>query len=513
MQAHLNKPWDVIVIGGGATGMGVALDAAVRGFDTLLLEQSDFAQGTSSRSTKLIHGGVRYLAQGDILLVYEALQERGIVLKNAPYITGNQEFVVPVYSWGDLAMYGAGLKFYDFLARSLSLGRSEVIGRKKVLEKLPLLRQEGLKGGIVYRDGQFDDARMTIAMAHSCTDHGAIVLNHFRVTRLVKKNGKTISGAVTVDGVTGHEYTVEARVVINATGIFTDEIIRMDRPAAKPNIRPSQGVHIVLDGSFLESRSAVMIPKTDDGRVLFAIPWMGKVVVGTTDTPVNVITNEPVAMDEEIGFILRNAGKYMIRQPGRKDILSVFAGLRPLAADPDNPDTTREISRRHKITLSSSGLLSVYGGKWTFYRRMAEETIDKAAAAGLLESRPCGTKDLCLVSLNGAGKESRFSVYGKGAEEIENLVSTNPGSGEKLHPAFPWTRAECIWMCRNEMPVTLEDMLARRTRALFLNARASLDLAPAVAAVMAEELGWDSGTVENQLATYRNLAENYLSNW
>jgi len=513
MQAHLNKPWDVIVIGGGATGLGVALDAAVRGFDTLLLEQVDFAKGTSSRSTKLIHGGVRYLSQGDILLVYEALQERGLVLKNAPYLTGNQEFVVPVYTWGDLFMYGAGLKFYDFLSRKLSLGKSEVIGRKKVLERLPLLNQEGLKGGVIYHDGQFDDARMALAMAHSCVDHGAIVLNHMRVTQLVKKNGKKVSGVVVVDGVTGDEVVAEARVVINATGVFTDEIYRMDRPGAKPHIRPSQGVHIVLDGSFLESNSAIMIPKTDDGRVLFAIPWMGKVVVGTTDTPVNQISEEPVALDEEVGFILRNAGKYLIRQPGRKDILSVFAGLRPLASDPDNPDATREISRRHKITLSASGLLSVYGGKWTFYRRMAEETIDKAARAGMLESRPCGTSHLCLVPVPETVKNTRFLIYGKGAAEIENLIAGNPESGKKLHPAFDYTVAEISWICKNEMPVTLEDMMARRTRALFLHAAASMELAPAVAAIMAEQAGWDADTAEEQIASYRSVAQNYLAHW
>jgi glycerol-3-phosphate dehydrogenase len=510
MQKHPDKPWDIIVIGGGATGLGVALDATTRGYKTLLLEQNDFAKGTSSRSTKLIHGGVRYLAQGDIFLVHEALKERGIILRNAPHLSRNQEFIVPVYYWTDLIMYGVGLKFYDFLAGRLSLGRSKIIGRKKALEILPLLNQQGLKGGVMYHDGQFDDARMAVSMAHGCVDNGAVVLNYFKVTQLRKDNGKKISGVVAVDTVSGMEYTLNARLVINAAGVFADEITRMDKPASKPSIRPSQGVHIVLDGSFLESKSAIMIPKTDDGRVLFAIPWLGKVVVGTTDTLVDDISLEPKAMDEEIGFILRNAGKYMIRQPGRKDILSVFAGLRPLATDPDNPEATREVSRRHKITLTSSGLLSIIGGKWTFYRRMAEETIDKAIRAGILEKRPCVTKELCLASDFAQYGSRRFSLYGNKSGDIEKMILENPEAGKLLHPGFPYTKGEIIWICQNEMPVTLEDVLARRIRMLFLDAKASIAMAPVVAEIMSEELGWDKDHTENQLSAYRQLALNYL---
>jgi glycerol-3-phosphate dehydrogenase len=510
MQKHPEQPWDIIVIGGGATGLGVALDATTRGFKTLLLEQSDFAKGTSSRSTKLIHGGVRYLAQGDILLVHEALKERGIILKNSPHLSRNQEFIVPVYNWTDLFLYGLGLKFYDFLAGRLSLGRSKVIGRKKVLEILPLLNQQGLKGGVVYHDGQFDDARMAVSMAHVCVENGATVLNYCKVTRIMKDGRNKISGVSAVDMVSGLEYTLNARLVINAAGVFADEITRMDKPGSKPSIRPSQGVHIVLDGSFLESNSAIMIPKTDDGRVLFAIPWLGKVVVGTTDTPINDISLEPKAMDEEIGFILRNAGKYLIRQPGRKDILSVFAGLRPLATDPDNPEATREVSRRHKITLSSSGLLSIIGGKWTFYRRMAEETIDKAIRAGFLEKRPCVTKELRLGSNDQQNSNQRLSLYGKDSIEIEKMILDNPATGELLHPAFPYTKAEIIWICQNEMPVTLEDVLARRIRLLFLDAKTSIVIAPVVAEIMADKLGWDKDYTENQLSEYKSLALNYL---
>jgi glycerol-3-phosphate dehydrogenase len=512
MQQHLTEPWDIIVIGGGATGLGVALDAATRGYKTLLLEQSDFAKGTSSRSTKLIHGGVRYLAQGDILLVYEALKERGIILQNTPHLSRNQEFTVPVYTWGDLIMYAFGLKFYDLLAGRLSLGKSEFIGRKKVLQKLPLLKQQGLKGGVVYHDGQFDDARMAIAMVQSCVDHGAVPLNYFKVTNLKKDSRKKIRGVICTDLESGLEYSIDARLVINATGVFADEISRMDKPGSKPTIRPSQGVHIVLDGSFLKSESAIMIPKTDDGRVLFAIPWLGKVVVGTTDTPVDTISLEPVAMDPEIGFILRNAGKYLVRQPERKDILCVFAGLRPLATNPDNPETTREISRRHKITLSSSGLLSVIGGKWTFYRRMAEETIDKAIRSGILENRPCVTKELQLGNNHPALKNQRLSLYGNKSGDIEKMILENPSSGALLHPSFPYTKAEILWICRNEMPVALEDVLARRLRVLFLDAKASLEMAPSVAQMMSEELGWDKNRIETQLCEYKNFTSNYICN-
>ena len=384
LQRSKETGWDVIVIGGGATGLGIALDASTRGFKTLLLEQSDFAKGTSSRSTKLVHGGVRYLAQGDILLVTEALHERGRILKNAPHLTSNQEFIIPVYTLWDVILYTVGLTFYDLLAGRLSLGRSYFISRSRAIARLPLLKKEGLKGGIVYHDGQFDDSRLAIAIAKACVDNGGTVLNYFKVTGLLKNEKGRITGVTAQDQKTGMEITLNSRLVINATGVFADEIHLMDDPGSKPTIRPSQGVHVVLDSSFLQSSSAIMIPKTDDGRVLFAIPWYGKIVVGTTDTPVDKISTEPKALDTEIDFILKTAGRYLTRAPSRNDVLCIFAGLRPLAADPDNPLSTKEVSRRHKISFSKSGLLSIVGGKWTSYRRMAEETINKAIKTGVL---------------------------------------------------------------------------------------------------------------------------------
>jgi glycerol-3-phosphate dehydrogenase len=510
LRDNLSQKWDIIVTGGGATGLGIALDAATRGYKTLLLEQSDFAKATSSRSTKLVHGGVRYLAQGDILLVTEALHERGIMLKNAPHLSANQEFVIPAYSLWDVILYTVGLKFYDLLAGRLSMGKSYFISRTKVLERLPLLKPEGLRGGIVYHDGQFDDSRMAICLAENCVAQGGTVLNYFRVTQLLKDEKGKITGVAALDTLSGKEYRINGKLVINATGIFADDIHRMDDRLSRPTIRPSQGVHIVLDSSFLDSDSAIMIPRTEDGRVLFAIPWYGRVVVGTTDTPLNTITLEPKALDEEIEFILRTAGKYLTRPPHREDILCIYAGLRPLAADPDNPESTKEVSRRHKITLSPSGLLSIVGGKWTSYRRMAEETIDKAIKAGILENRKCVTRSFRLCSGNTTLKSDRLNIYGNKAADIERMIAEDQELGSRINPDLPYTKAEIVWICRNEMPVMLDDVLARRTRSLFLNVRSSSTMAREVAGIMAKELGNDKNWQEDQIKEYEKLTNNYL---
>jgi glycerol-3-phosphate dehydrogenase len=502
--------WDIVVIGGGATGLGVALDGASRGFKTLLLEQSDFAKGTSSRSTKLVHGGVRYLAQGDLALVVEALHERGLMLKNAPHLTSNQEFVIPIYNSWDAFKYTAGLKFYDLLAGPLSMGKSYFIGREKTLIRLPMLNSKGLIGGVVYHDGQFDDSRMAMALAQSCADKGGVVLNYFKVTELTKNCDGKINSVKAKEVVSGEEFTFNANLVINATGVFADDIARMDNPGAAPTIKPSRGVHIVLDKSFLRSETALLIPKTDDGRVLFAIPWHDVVVVGTTDRPLDVISLEPVAHESEINFILHNAEKYLSKPPKREDVLCVFAGLRPLAANPNNPVSTKEVSRRHKITLSPSGLLSIIGGKWTTYRRMAEETIDKAINAGLLEKRNCVTSELKLTTLPAGNFVNRLKVYGDRYYEIEKMIYDHPELSIPIDKRFPYTRAEIIWICKNEMPITLEDVLARRTRALFLNARASSEIATVVAALMAEELGYDSAWQKAQIESYKQLVKNYI---
>jgi glycerol-3-phosphate dehydrogenase len=502
--------WDIIVIGGGATGLGIALDAVSRGYKTLLLEQSDFAKATSSRSTKLVHGGVRYMAQGDIFLVMEALRERGLMLKNAPHITFNQEFVIPVYTYWDVFLYTVGLKFYDLLAGRLSMGKSYFINAGKALERLPLLQPTGLKGGIVYHDGQFDDARMAVELARNTVEMGGTVLNYCKVTGLLKSENGSIIGVKTQEVTTGEEFLLKTGLVINATGVFADSISRMDNPSAKSTLRPSQGVHIVLDKSFLNSDSAIMIPKTNDGRVLFAIPWYNEVVVGTTDTPLDEISLEPVALQSEIDFILGTAGKYLIRPPLRSDVLSIFAGLRPLAANSSDPSATKEVSRRHKIILSKSGLLTIVGGKWTTYRMMAEETLDRAIKSGFLQKRKCITSDFKLGSKGENSSGSMLHIYGGNAIEIEKMIEEDPASGRPLDSRLPYTRAELRWICRNEMAVTLEDLLARRTRALILNARASADICTEVAALMAEEMGLGSEWQSEQIKSYKETVKNYI---
>jgi len=502
--------WDIIIIGGGATGLGIALDGASRGYKTLLLEQSDFAKGTSSRSTKLVHGGVRYMAQGDLLLVMEALHERGLMLKNAPHLTFNQEFVIPIYTVWDAIMYTVGLKFYDILAGRLSLGKSYFINKEKTLLKLPLLKPDGLRGGVVYHDGQFDDSRYAIALAQAAAERGGITLNYFGVTSLIKDEKGKICGVKATDKVSGTEFSLNAKLVINATGVFADDIARMDNPASKPTIKPSQGVHIVLDKSFLKSNSAIMIPKTSDGRVLFAIPWYNEVVVGTTDTPVGEVSLEPVALEKEINFILKTAELYLVKPPRREDVLCIFAGLRPLAANPDNPESTKEVSRRHKITLSSSGLLSIIGGKWTTYRRMAEETIDKAVSEGFLPNKKCITSDLKLTKISENNTVGRLHIYGEKSSEIEKMINDSPGLGDQIDLKLPYSKAEVIWICRNEMPVNVEDVLARRTRALLLNARSSADAAPEVAGLMAAEFGYDLNWQKIQIESYKALINKYI---
>jgi glycerol-3-phosphate dehydrogenase len=450
------------------------------------------------------------LAQGDLLLVMEALHERGLILKNAPHLTSNQEFIIPIYTWWDAILYTAGLKFYDLLAGRLSMGRSYFIDRRETIARLPQLIPKGLKGGVVYHDGQFDDSRMVLALARSCVEKGGVVLNYCRVTGLLKNENGKINGVRVKEMTSGDEFNLSASLVINATGVFADDISRMDKSESKPAIRPSQGIHIVLDKSFLHSKSAIMIPKTSDGRVLFAIPWYDEVVVGTTDTPLDTVSLEPVALEKEISFILKTAEKYFVKPPRREDILSIFVGLRPLAANHNDSASTKELSRRHKITLTPSGLLSIIGGKWTTYRLMAEETIDKAIKAGLLMGRKCVTADLKLTTLSEIDSSDHLHIYGERSSEIQKIINENPESGKLIDHRLPYTKAEMIWICRNEMPLTIEDMLARRTRSLFLNARASSEIANETACLMAEELGFDMKWQKEQIESYNQLVRNYI---
>lgn len=496
--------FDIVIIGGGATGLGIALDASLRDYSVLLIEKGDFASGTSSRSTKLVHGGVRYLAKGDILLVREALKERGIMLRNAPHLTDIQEFLIPVYTWWDAMLYTLGLGFYDLLSGRYSLGRSSFIGPSEVRKRLPLIRSRGLKGGILYHDGRFDDARYALELARAAVDQGATVLNYFSLSGFIKNDAGKILGIYCKDQAGGREYKVLSKLVINAGGVFSDEIRMMDQPGCRPGIRPSRGVHVVLDRSFLRGNTALMIPKTSDGRVLFLIPWYDRVIAGTTDTPVDRPENEPRASDEEIRFILKTAGMYLEKPPEITDVKSVFAGLRPLAAQQGRKGQTKEFSRRHRISWSPSGLLSVTGGKWTTYRLMAKETLEMAIRKGYLYKKACKTRNFKLSE--GQAGNDRLKVYGKGREEILELMKSTGENSKQLHPAFPYTAAEMRWICRNEMPCTLSDILARRTRALVLDAAMSMKLAAPVAGLMAEEMGKDAEWIDGELKKYSEIA-------
>ncbi|MCD6596097.1 MAG: glycerol-3-phosphate dehydrogenase/oxidase [Bacteroidales bacterium] len=505
------KQWDVIVIGGGATGLGAGVDACTRGYKTILFEQHDFAKGTSSRSTKLVHGGVRYLAQGDISLVLEALKERGLLRNNAPHLVRNQAFVIPNYEWWDGPFYTIGLKVYDLMSGKLGLGPSEHIDKEEVMKAIPNLKTEGLKGGTIYYDGQFDDSRLAINLAQTMNENGGTPLNYMKVVSLLKSEKDLITGVKVLDEETGIEYDVMAKVVVNATGVFADSIFKMDNPDAKKTIVPSQGVHIILDKKFLKGDSAIMIPKTSDGRVLFAVPWHNKVVVGTTDTLVDHIELEPRALQEEIDFILETAAEYLSAVPEKEDVLSVFAGLRPLAA-PEGPDEdTKEISRNHKIIVSLSGLVTIIGGKWTTYRRMGEDVIDKALLIGGLADEKSVTEKMPIHGfVKNFDMHDHLHYYGSDAVYIRELMVKHRELSNLLIENFSYVKAEVIWAVRVEMARTVEDFLARRIRLLLLDARSSIKAAPVVAELMALELNKDEKWVREQTDQYIKLAKEYM---
>jgi glycerol-3-phosphate dehydrogenase len=469
--AARTKPWDIAVIGGGATGMGIAVDAASRGYSVVLLEQHDFGKGTSSRSTKLVHGGVRYLQQGNISLVMEALEERGRLLRNAPHIVHDLEFIVPNYQWWEAPFYGIGMKVYDLLAGKYGFGPSQILSREEVLQRIPTLSQEGLRGGVKYHDGQFDDARLLIDLATTATQHGACLVNYARVVSLSKDSDGLTNGLGFRDQESGKQYTLAARCVINATGPFCDALRRVDEPAAKPIIAPSQGVHVVLPKAFLPGTAAIMVPHTRDGRVMFAIPWHGHTLIGTTDTAIDETTLEPDATSQEIEFIFETASDYLAKRPTRADVLSVFTGIRPLVKADDGSGTST-LSRDHTIQISASGLLTIAGGKWTTYRHMAQDAVDHAIVLGNLPERVCVTYKLAIH---------------------------NPGSHDD----------DAGWFVRHEMARTVEDVLARRTRLLFLDTRAALVKAPQVARELAHELGRDEAWQQSQLSAFNDTANHF----
>ncbi len=514
-----NDLFDLLVVGGGATGCGIALDAALRGLKVALVEKQDLAEGTSSRSTKLVHGGVRYLEKAvkslDLTqynLVKEGLHERGLLLKNAPHLANRIAFVTPLYSWIDLPQVFAGLKLYDFLAGKMSIGRSRILSRKETIRRFPMVRTKGLKAGVLYYDGQFNDARMAVALALTAKERGAIVANHVELTALLKDNGR-VAGAVVKDTLTGKEWTVRAKGVINATGPFGDSLRKMDDPGVAPILTASSGVHIVLDKRFAPPLDGLLIPKTEDGRVLFVIPWQGHALIGTTDDPARIV-DHPVVTEAEIDYLLRHVGRYFDMQVTRKDIKSSWSGLRPLVADPGAADTSSMV-RDYQISASSSGLLTVVGGKWTNYRYMAENAVDQALNCyDLMPLRPCQTRHTPVAggdnfhpdNLIRLGKEYGFASdialhlhhsYGDRAETVAQYAAK--GLAMRLHQDHPYIEAEVIYAVRHEFAVQAIDVLARRMPLALIAKAAAMISIPRVIVLMAAELGWDETRCQTEL--------------
>ncbi|PKP32158.1 MAG: FAD-dependent oxidoreductase [Bacteroidetes bacterium HGW-Bacteroidetes-16] len=504
------QQWDIAIIGGGATGVGAALETASRGYKVVLVEQSDFGKATSGRSTKLAHGGVRYLQQGNVPLVMEALRERGVMRRNAPHLVHDLPFVVPVYDWWEGPFYGIGLKLYDMLAGKEGFGPSKNLNKEETLRFLPTIETEGLRGGVIYHDGQFDDSRLLINLVQTAVEQGATMLNYVKAVSLIKENDRT-TGVEVQDLESGRHYLLKSKVVINATGVFADVVRKMDDPKSKDMMTSSQGVHLVLDYSFLPGSTGIMVPHTDDGRVLFAVPWYNRTLVGTTDTFVKEYPLEPVALESEIDFLLTHAARYLSKDPKRSDVKSVFAGLRPLVLDIKKEEDTSSISRDHSITTSMSGLISIAGGKWTTYRKMAEDVIGQAIDKAGLPKSDSVTENL---QIHGCHHHSQIfgslGRYGSDARQIKNLLAEESFYRQRLHPEHEIVVGEIIWAVRHEMARTVEDFLSRRTRLLILDARASIEVAPVVAKLMAKELNQNRKWVKDQIQAFTVLAKNYV---
>ena len=505
-----SKEFDFIIIGGGATGIGIALEASARGYSVVLLEKSDFTKSTSSKSTKLVHGGVRYLAQGDLGLVREAVIERGLLTQNAPHLVKDQTFIIPTHGLYDELQYTVGLTLYDLLAGKFSLGRSKRISKSKTLSRISTINPKKISAGVVYHDGQFDDSRLAINTLQSSVKMGAIVINYCSVSGLLKDNNGKVSGVKFMDIEGNKEYEIKGKQIVNATGVFADDILKMDSPNAEKTIAPSQGVHLVLDKSFLPDNDAIMIPKTDDGRVLFLVPWHNRVVVGTTDTPIEKESLEPIALEEEIEFILKTAARYLTKAPKRSDVLSVFAGLRPLAASKGKGKKTKEISRSHKIFTSKSGLLTMVGGKWTTFRKMGEDLVDKTEQLNNWSHIPTKTKHL---KIHGYKENVDYSnplyYYGSDEEAILELAK-EAGMSDLVSASLEVVNAQVVWAVKHEMARTVEDFLARRTRCQLLDARESIKMAPQVAKIMAAELKQDAAWQTKQIDDYAQVTSNYI---
>lgn len=502
--------WDLVIIGGGASGLGAAVESVSRGYKTLLVEQNDFAKGTSSRSTKLVHGGVRYLAQGNIPLVMEALTERGLLQQNAPHLVRKQGFVIPCYQWWCVPFYTIGLTLYDLMAGKLSIGRSVPLSKKACIHALPSIKSKRLRGGVRYFDCQFDDARLAINLFQTIVDKGGSVLNYAPVIGILKENER-VSGVRVRDAETRKDYEIRAKGVINATGVFVDNILKMDNPEAVDVVKPSQGIHLVMDRKFMNGQDALMIPKTSDGRVLFAVPWHDKLVVGTTDVEKHEALLEPHAEKGEIDYILETARRYLDPPPSRSDVLSLFTGLRPLAAPVRDGKRTKEISRGHKILESKSGLVTIIGGKWTTYRKMAEDVVSRVATGRLTIDKKPRTRHLRIHGYQqGVDFSEPLYWYGSDREALLELIEKDPSMGEQISESLSIIKAQVVWSVQKEMARSVEDFLSRRTRAIQLDARESIRIAPEVAEIMARELGYDKEWESIQCESFISLASTYL---
>jgi glycerol-3-phosphate dehydrogenase len=500
-------PWDVVVIGGGATGVGVAVDAAARGYRVALLEQHDFGKGTSSRSTKLVHGGVRYLQQRRFRLVHDALRERGLLCRNAPHLVHALPTIVPLHSRWEGVYYGFGLKVYEWMSGKWSLGPSRRLTMDEAVSAIPTLERRGLCGGVAYFDGAFDDTRLLVNLVQTAIEHGAVCLNHAPVRELVREAGR-VRGVVADDAETGNGLRLAARVVVNATGPFSDSVRRLDDPQAESVIAPSQGIHLVFDRRFLPGETALVVPKTRDGRVVFAIPWHGHTIVGTTDTPIDAAPWEPRALPGEIEFLLETIAPYLSPPPGGSDIRSIFAGIRPLVRS-GSATSTAQLGRDHEVRVSDSELISVLGGKWTTYRRMAEDTVNRAAVIASLPGRECTTPTMPIHGSPGKAVGGVFKDYGSDGPAVEQLAASMPGGNERLDSRLPYVAGHVVWAARHEMARTVEDVLARRLRALFLDAEAAIASAPRVAQLLAAELRRDAAWQADQITDFRQTADVY----
>lgn len=508
------KSFDVLVVGGGATGLGVAVDAAQRGYSTFLVEAHDFAKGTSSRSTKLVHGGVRYLEQFDIALVMEALHERGLMHQNAPHLVQDLAFIVPRYTWWEGPFYGAGLKLYDLLAGKRNLAPSKFLSTQQTIDAIPNVARDGLLGSIEYHDGQFDDARMALTLARTAADLGAVVINQCNVTGLIKDDHGAVCGVHVMDGESGRVMEMRATVVVNACGIFSDDLRLLEDSRAPRMIEPAQGVHLVFDRALQPSQHAIMVPHTDDGRVLFVIPWHERIIVGTTDTLMKKAELEPRALPDEIEFILRNAGRYLERDPQRSDVRSVYAGMRPLVHEGGVDSPSKSISRSHKVVVSAGGMVSIMGGKWTTYRRMAQDTMSRVIDVGQLDHRPCGTESLHVRGWldredSAMPREDWLRVYGSDAPAVRAVCAQEPGWNAPMHPRLPYPLGVVAYAARHEMARSVDDVLARRTRSLLLDAKAASECADKVAVILSKELGRDRAWAAKDAESFRTLAAGY----